>query len=103
MGCANTVVHDGTKHVLLEAAYFDPLTVRKASEHTGLRSDASNRFEKGVDPNRIHQAALRACQLLEKYANGEVLSNSVIVDELDRSEKTVNIDRKSTRLNSSHV
>src|SRR5690625_168581 len=92
MGGANTEVHDGTKHVLLEAAYFDPLTVRKASEHTGLRSDASNRFEKGVDPNRIHQAALRACQLLEKYANGEVLSNSVIVDELDRSEKTVNMN-----------
>src|SRR5690625_5654065 len=56
MGGANTEVHDGTKHVLLEAAYFDPLTVRKASEHTGLRSDASNRFEKGVDTNRIHKA-----------------------------------------------
>lgn len=89
MGGANTEVNEKTKTVLLEAAYFNPLAVRRASQDTGLRSDASNRFEKGVDPSQVHPAALRALQLLEKYADGEVLSNSVIVDELDRTEKTV--------------
>lgn len=92
MGGANTEVHEGTKTVLLEAAYFDSLSVRKASQYTGLRSDASNRFEKGVDPNRVHLAALRALQLLEEHADGQVLTGSVIVDNLDRSEKNVEIN-----------
>src|SRR5690625_2425836 len=56
MGGANTEVHDGTTTVLLEAALFEPLTVRKAVNDTGLRSDASNRFEKGVDPKRVREA-----------------------------------------------
>src|SRR5690625_2769713 len=92
MGGANTEVYEGTTTVLIEAAYFNPLSVRKASQHTGLRSDASNRFEKGVDPNRVHLAALRALQLLEKYAGGEVLTDPVIFDELDRKENLVEIN-----------
>src|SRR5699024_1268515 len=52
MGGANTEVNDNTTTVLLEAAYFDPYTVRKTVNKTGLRSEASTRFEKGVDPNR---------------------------------------------------
>lgn len=91
MGGENTEVIDSTTTVLLEAAYFNPLAIRKASQHTKLRSDASNRFEKGVDPNRVHLAALRACELLEKYADGEVLKDSVIFDALDRSERNVTV------------
>lgn len=100
MGGENTEVYEGTKTVLLEAAYFDPLTVRRASQHTGLRSDASNRFEKGVDPNRVHKAALRACELLEKYAEGDVLKEPVIFDQLDRTEKIIsmNADEVNRRL-----
>lgn len=102
MGGANTEVHDGTTNILLEAAYFDPGSVRKTVKKTGLRSEASTRFEKGVDPNRVRQAGVRACQLLEKYANAQVLKGVVEYDKLDRSEKTVviNTDNINKRLGS---
>src|SRR5699024_2049995 len=60
-----------------------------AVKHTGLRSEASNRFEKGVDPNRVKEAGIRACELFEKYADGKVATGVVEFDELDRSEKTI--------------
>src|SRR5699024_4172666 len=56
---------------------------------TGLRSDSSTRFEKGVDPNRVEKAGWRACHLLEKYAGATILAEPVSYDELDRNEKTV--------------
>lgn len=74
MGGKDTEVNKNTSTVLLEAAYFNGLTVRKAVQHTGLRSEASSRFEKGVDPNRVKEAGLRACELLVKYANGKVVA-----------------------------
>ncbi|SHG34673.1 phenylalanine--tRNA ligase subunit beta [Ornithinibacillus halophilus] len=92
MGGANTEVNDSTKTVLLEAAYFNGKSVRGTVKETGLRSDASTRYEKGIDPNRVRRAGQRACQLLEKYANGKVLDGVVEFDALDRSEKTVDIN-----------
>src|SRR5699024_452130 len=53
MGGAHTEEHEGTKTILLEAAYFDRQAVRKTVNDTGLRSEASTRFEKGIDPNRV--------------------------------------------------
>ena len=76
MGGKNTEVNDDTTTVLLEAAYFYGQTVRKAVQHTGLRSEASSRFEKGVDPNRVREAGLRACELLAKYANGKIVTGT---------------------------
>lgn len=103
MGGKNTEVHHATKNILLEAAFFDPTTVRKTVKETGLRSEASTRYEKGVDPNRVKEAGLRACQLLEKYANGKVLKGLVEHDKLDRSEKMVSIhtDEINKRLGTS--
>ncbi|WP_117170521.1 phenylalanine--tRNA ligase subunit beta [Paraliobacillus sediminis] len=100
MGGANAEVTDETTTVLLEAAYFDPKVVRIASKDHGLRSESSTRFEKGVDPNRVKRAGLRACQLLSQYANGKVLSGVAEFDQLDRSEKEVIIeaDRVNNRL-----
>src|SRR5699024_8339926 len=94
MGGANTEVHDGTTTVLLEAAYFDPFTVRKTATETGLRSESSIRFEKGVDPNRVKAAGFRACRLLEQYANASVLSGVVEFDALDRSATELEIDNR---------
>ncbi|MGM8213319.1 phenylalanine--tRNA ligase subunit beta [Virgibacillus sp. W0430] len=93
MGGADTEVHEDTRTILLEAAYFDSASVRKTVQHTGLRSEASTRFEKGVDPNRVKQAGIRACQLLQKYANGTVLAGTAEFDALDRNEKTIVMDR----------
>ncbi|MFC4556628.1 phenylalanine--tRNA ligase subunit beta [Virgibacillus kekensis] len=92
MGGASTEVNEETNTILLEAAYFSPTSVRKTVKDTGLRSESSTRFEKGIDPNRVYRAGMRACHLLEKYAGATVLAEPVIVDELDKSEKVVAID-----------
>lgn len=89
MGGANSEVSAETTTVVIESAYFTGSFVRQTSRDLGLRSDASARFEKGVDPNRVVLAAERAAQLLAELANGEVLEGSVIVDELDKAPARV--------------
>ncbi|MFD1067451.1 phenylalanine--tRNA ligase subunit beta [Oceanobacillus locisalsi] len=91
MGGADSEVTDNTTNILLEAAYFESVSVHRTVKQTGLRSESSTRFEKGVDPNRVKRAGIRACSLLQKYANGKVANGIVEVDELDKSEKTVSV------------
>jgi phenylalanyl-tRNA synthetase beta chain len=91
MGGANSEVSSNTTTVLLEAAYFNGQTVRKASKDHGLRSEASARFEKGVDPNRVRAAGERAAYLMAKYAEGEVLEGSSEVDTLTVEPAVVSI------------
>lgn len=74
MGGLDTAVDAQTHTVLLEAAVFHPLSVRKTSRRLDLRSESSMRFEKGLDPERTIQALDRAAMLLETLASGEVLS-----------------------------
>jgi phenylalanyl-tRNA synthetase beta chain len=64
MGGATSEISDSTSEVLLEAAFFDPMTVARSSKRHGLRSEASNRFERGVDPNLALRAASRFVALL---------------------------------------
>lgn len=92
MGGANTEVHEATKNVLLEAALFNPSIVRKAVNETGLRSDASNRFEKGVDPNRVREAGLRACELLVQYANGTLVEGVAEFNHIDYDAAKINVN-----------
>ncbi|MDF2789400.1 MAG: phenylalanyl-tRNA synthase subunit beta [Neobacillus sp.] len=91
MGGANSEVTSDTTTVLLEAAYFTGGTVRKASKDHGLRSEASARFEKGVDPNRVRAAGERAAYLMAKYAGGEVLEDASEVDTLTVEPAVVSI------------
>jgi phenylalanyl-tRNA synthetase beta chain len=72
MGGSNSEVTASTKNVLLEAAYFNPNTIRKTSKRLGLMTDASKRFERGTDPNQIFQALNRAAHLIQRYAKGQV-------------------------------
>ncbi|WP_202078247.1 phenylalanine--tRNA ligase subunit beta [Caldalkalibacillus salinus] len=72
MGAANSEVEDDTTEIILESAYFDGPSVRHTSRALGLRSEASARFEKGVDPERIHAAVNHAAYLLSELAEGEV-------------------------------
>ncbi|WP_337970067.1 phenylalanine--tRNA ligase subunit beta [Virgibacillus salexigens] len=92
MGGLNTEVTEGTTNVLLEAAFFAGNAVRNAVKSTGLRSESSTRFEKGIDPNRVKLAGLRACELLERYADATILKHVVEFDELDQTEKQVEMD-----------
>ncbi len=82
MGGANSEVSEETTTVLLESAYFAASSVRKTSKELGLRSEASARYEKGVDPNRVRLAAERAAALMAEYAGGTVLEGTVEVDTL---------------------
>jgi phenylalanyl-tRNA synthetase beta chain len=91
MGGANSEVETGTTTVLLESAYFVGAPIRKASKDHGLRSEASARYEKGVDPNRVRAAAERAAELLALYANGEVLEGSVEADALKVEPAVISI------------
>jgi phenylalanyl-tRNA synthetase beta chain len=91
MGGANSEVTSDTTTVLLEAAYFTGGTIRKASKDHGLRSEASARFEKGVDPNRVRAAGERAAYLMAKYASGEVLEGASEVDTLTVEPAVVSI------------
>jgi phenylalanyl-tRNA synthetase beta chain len=91
MGGANSEVTSDTTTVLLEAAYFTGGTVRKASKDHGLRSEASARFEKGVDPNRVRAAGERAAYLMAKYAGGEVVEGASEVDTLTVEPAVVSI------------
>ncbi|MGN1402549.1 MAG: phenylalanine--tRNA ligase subunit beta [Bacillus sp. (in: firmicutes)] len=82
MGGANSEVSETTTTVLLESAYFTGASVRRTSKEQGLRSEASARYEKGVDPIRVRPAAERAAALMEQYAGGTVLAGTVEVNEL---------------------
>ena len=72
MGGLDTEVAEATTEVLLEAANFEPITILKTSERLGLRSEASNRWEKGVDPHVAEAAAVYASELIVGLAGGEL-------------------------------
>jgi phenylalanyl-tRNA synthetase beta chain len=91
MGGADSEVNTDTTTVLLESAYFTGPVIRKASKDHGLRSEASSRYEKGVDPERVRAAAERAAELMAMYANGEVLEGSVEADSLKVEPAVVSV------------
>jgi len=76
-GGAITAVHDGTTNVLLEAASFDPVTVRKTSRRLGIASDSSYRFERGVSPGHVDETAERLAELILELAGGELYEGVV--------------------------
>lgn len=94
MGGLDTEVTQNTKNVIIEAAIFDSVKVRMTSNKI-LRSEASNRFEKGLDPNRTYMAAERAAKLLEEYAGGKVVTGIVKYDTTDVKPKTIEITFKN--------
>jgi len=93
MGGLTTEVEEDTKNILIEAAIFDSVSVRLTSKKI-LRSEASNRFEKGLDPNRTYMAMERACYLLKEYADAEIIDDIKIYDKSNRNDKNINISVK---------
>ncbi|MBS5398175.1 MAG: phenylalanine--tRNA ligase subunit beta [Lachnospiraceae bacterium] len=79
MGGENSMITDDVKTMLFEAACFDGVNIRKSSKRIGLRTDASAKFEKGLDPNNAQAAIDRACQLVEEMGAGEVVGGTVDV------------------------
>ncbi len=72
-GGANSEIDDNTTSIALEAAYFTPATNRKSARSAGYRSEASARFERGIDIEAVKPALMRAMQLLVEYADAEVV------------------------------
>ena len=88
MGGENSMITDEVKTVLFEAATFNGANIRKSAKRIGLRTDASGKFEKGLDPYNAEAAVNRACQLIEELGCGEVVSGIVDVHG-DMKEKVV--------------
>ena len=84
MGGEDSMITDDVKTVLFEAACFDGTNVRLSSKRIGLQTDASQKFDKGLDPNTAREAIDRACELMEEFGAGEVVGGCVDVYPVKR-------------------
>ncbi len=89
MGGENSMITDNVKTMLFEAACFDGTNIRLSGRKIGLRTDASAKFEKGLDPNTAIEAMNRACQLIEELGAGEVVGGVVDVYPNVKGEKRI--------------
>ena len=91
MGGLNSGVDENTTNIIIESAIFESMHIRHTSLKFNLRSEASLRYEKGLNSDYCEQAIERACHLLEKYAGGKVLTGTICHDTTDRSEKVAKV------------
>lgn len=94
MGGENSMITEHVQTMLFEAACFDGTNIRKSSRKVGLRTDASGKFEKGLDPNNAKAAIDRACQLVEELGAGEVVGGTVDVYGKKKEPVRVPFDAK---------
>ncbi len=97
MGGLNSEIEDDTTTIIVESANFNGDSVRATSKKLGLRTEASSRFEKGIDPNLCETAADRVCRLIELIGAGKVCRGSV--DNYPSPEKARTIDIRVDRIN----
>jgi phenylalanyl-tRNA synthetase beta chain len=96
MGGENSEISTATKDVALESAFFNPLLIRRTARRLDLRSEASSRFEKGIDIETVDYAARRAVELMQRTAGGVVLAGSLEVYE-KHTPATIRLSLKRTR------
>lgn len=92
MGGENSMITDDVNLMLFEAACFDGTNIRLSSKKVGLRTDASGKFEKGLDPNTALAAINRACQLVEELGAGEVIGGVVDVYSCKKEGRSIPFD-----------
>lgn len=97
MGGENSMITDSVQTMLFEAACFDGTNIRKSSKKVGLRTEASGKFEKGLDPNNAEAAINRACQLIEELGAGEVVGG--IVDVYGKKKEPVRVPFNAEAVN----
>ena len=97
MGAENSKITDDVKTMLFEAATFDGTNIRKATKRLGLRTDASGKFEKGLDPENALAAMNRACQLIEELGAGEIVGG--VVDVYPNKKERVRVPFEPERIN----
>src|SRR6202167_52715 len=94
MGGAESEIGFASRNLLLEAAWFDPVSVRRASKALGLRTEASYRFERGADPEMAEMASRRAAELIQQLAGGEILEGVVDVYPGRAAAPAIELSRK---------
>ena len=94
MGGLSTEVESTTKNIVLEGAYFDPLSIRKTSTKLGLKSESSIRYERNIDYDRVERALDYAAELMEKYADATVYEEVKRDDRVTLEPKYVSITTK---------
>ena len=98
MGGSNSSVKKETTTVLVESAYFNPISIRKSSKVLSLSTDASKRFERGADPNICEKAFWRIINLLHQFANGNLVSN--MIDQYPKKIKRKKVTLRSSQIKS---
>ena len=103
MGGLSTEVDNNTKNIILEAAYFEPLSIRKTSTKLQLKSESSTRFERKVDYERVDRALDYAAKLLIELADGKVLKGvaSAINKKIDSKTVSITTDKINNVLGTS--
>ena len=97
MGGENSMITDDVQTLLFESACFDGTNIRKSSKKVGLRTDASGKFEKGLDPNNAQAAIDRACMLIEEMGAGEVVGG--MVDVYSKRKEPVRVPFDADKIN----
>ncbi|HHX69931.1 MAG TPA: phenylalanine--tRNA ligase subunit beta, partial [Gallicola sp.] len=92
MGGLNSEITNSTKTILVESAVFDGDSVRRTSKHLGLRTEASQRFEKGISPEISKYAAERVCELIEKTNSGTVVKGSYDIYKNPQENRIISIN-----------
>lgn len=91
MGGQNSEISDSTTDILIESAYFDPRTIRRASKQLGLQTDSSYRFERGIDPAITRKAALRCAELIRGMCPGAEVVGGVDAHPVKTEPKTIDL------------
>ena len=94
MGGADSEIGFSTRNILIECAWFDPISVRRTSKALGLRTEASYRFERGADPEMAEFASRRAAELIQQLAGGEILAGVVDAYPSRQPEKKIELSRR---------
>lgn len=89
MGGENSKITDNVKSMVFECACFDGTSIRLSAKKVGLRTDASGKYEKGLDPNNAEAAVNRACQLIEELGAGEVVGGMIDIYPVRKEEKRI--------------
>ena len=94
MGGGETEIHAASRNILLEAAWFDPISIRRTAKALGLRTEASVRFERGADPEMTELASRRCVELIQRLGGGEVLAGAVDVHPGRTEAPAIELTRK---------
>ena len=93
MGGAESEIGFSTRNILIEAAWFDPISIRRTSKTSGLRTEASMRFERGADIEMTELASRRTAELIQQLGGGDILAGGVDVYPSPEPQRKLELTR----------